>query len=179
MIHKTHSKKNLIQLFEAFHITLDKNKSKREIIKDITLMIQNKLIVPYENAYNIKNLTELIEYLQRPNHKEKISIDDKNKVMYKCKKIIQYCKSGYNFDITDYTTREELYNDIIFISPYGFIPSVRRACKLYNEDVNKLNHVNAIIPPHIQKELEEKKKVKKQHYYNFKATKGKFIVRFD
>lgn len=179
MIHKTHSKKNLIELFEALYITLDKNKNKREIIKDITIMIQNKLIVPTNNSYNIKDLNELIEYLYKPNYKEKISVADKIKVMHKCKKIVQYCKSGYNFDITDYKTRQELYNDLIFISPYGYIPSVRRACKLYNEDLNRINHVNPIIPPYIQKELQEKKKVKKNYYYNFKATKGKYIISFD
>ncbi len=178
MIHKSHSKKNLIELFESMHISFDRNKNKREIIKEITELIQNKLIIK-KNSFDIKDLTELIEYLSKPNHKEKISIDEKTKVMLKCKKIIQYGKSGYNFEITDYKNRQELYNDVIFISPYGFIPSVRRACKLYNEDLNRIEHINPVVPNHIQVELDYKKKIKRNNFYNFKMRKGKFIVLFD
>jgi hypothetical protein len=178
MIHKSHSKKNLIELFEALHISFDKNKNKREIINEITNLIQNKLTVP-KNSYHIKDLSELIQYLTKPNIKEKISIDEKNKVMLKCKRIIQYAKSGYNFEITDYTTRQELYNDIIFISPYGFIPSVRRACKLYNQDLNKIEHINPIIPLNIQADIDLQRKVKRNNFYNFKMRKGKFIVLFE
>ncbi len=178
MIHKSHSKKNIIELFENLHITLDKNKTKREIINDITNLIQNKMAIP-NNSYNINNLSELIEYLTKPNYKEKISNDEKNKVMMKCKKIIQYAKSGYEFRITKYKTRQQLFNDVVYISPYGFIPSVRRACKLYNEDINKIEHINPLIPQHIQDVLNEKKRIKKTYYHNFKMDHGKFIINFD
>ena len=178
MIHKSHSKKDLIKLFESLYITLDKNKNKREIIDEITQLIQNKMQIP-NNSYNIENLSDLIEYLTKPNRKDKISIDDKQKVMLKCKRIIQYAKSGYEFGITEYKSRQELFNDVLFISPYGFIPSVRRACKLYNDDVNKIEHVNPIIPPHIQHIIDTNKKTKRTYYHNFKVSHGKFIVLFD
>jgi len=180
IIHKSHSKKSLIDLFYDLDCPLDVPvETKRDAVEQIKSVIKPSLNIKKENNYNIENVSDLISYLEKKNNHEKISMDDKNKVMLKCKKIIKYATSGYNFDATDYQTRQELYNDIIFISPYGFIPSVRRACKLYNEDVNRVEHVNPIIPKKIQKDLNEKRKIKKNYFYNFKVEKGRFVLSFD
>ena len=180
IIHKSHSKKSLIELFDDLNCPLDiPVETKRDAIEQIKSMIKPSLNLKIDNNYNIQNITDLISYLEKKNTHEKISMENKNEVMLKCKKIIKYATSGYNFDATDYKTRQDLYNDIIFISPYGFIRSVRRACKLYNEDVNRIEHVNPIIPKKIQKELNEKRKIKKSYYYNFKITHGKYILKFD
>ena len=64
MIHKSHSKKDLIKLFESLYITLDKNKNKREIIDEITQLIQNKIQIP-NNSYNI-------EYIQYESYYNKL-----------------------------------------------------------------------------------------------------------
>lgn len=180
IIHKSHSKKSLIELFEDLNCPLDfPVHTKRDAVEQIKSMIKPHLNINQDNNYNINNISDLLCYLEKQNNHEKISMEDKNNVMLKCKKIIKYATSGYNFDATDYQTRQQLYNDIIFISPYGFIPSVRRACKLYNEDINRIEHVNPIIPKKIQNELNEKRKIKRNYFYNFKVEKGKFIVSFD
>ncbi len=180
IIHKTHSKKSMIELFKDIGVPLQVPlQSKRDTIEAIKSIINPHLCINPQNNYKIENVSDLIDYLEKPNNHEKISIEDKNKVMLKCKKIIKYATSGYNFEATDYKSRQELYNDVIFISPYGFIPSVRRACKLYNEDMNKLEHINPIIPIKLQKELNEKNKIKRSYYYNFKVEHGKFLISFD
>lgn len=180
IIHKSHSKKSLIELFDDLNCPLDVPvETKRDAIEQIKNILKPSLDIKQDNNYNINNLTDLISYLENKNNHEKISIEDKNEVMLKCKKIIKYATSGYNFGATDYKTRQQLYNDVIYITPYGFIPSVRRACKLYNEDVNRIEHVNPIIPKKIQNELNEKRKIKRNYYYNFKVSHGKFHLRFD
>ena len=180
MIHKTHSKKNLIDLFNDLNYKINRNKTKKLIIDEIVSLIQRKLIrIKRKNSYNFKNLDDLIYYLSKPNNKDKISIDEKKEVMIKCKTIIQYSKSNYNIKLTECKNHQQIYNDVIFISPYGFIPSVRRACKLYNKDINKKNHINPIISDKIQKELDFKENIKKIKNENFKIKHGNFSVIFD
>lgn len=179
-VHKSHSKKNLIELFKDIGNPLEQPiHNKADAKKKITEIISPSMFIKTDNNYNIENVSDLLCYLKKENIHEKISIEDKNKVMIKCKKIIKYAMSGYDFNSTDYNSRHELYNDIIYISPYGYIPSVRRACKLYNEDINKLEHINPIIPKKIQKDLNEKTKIKRNYFYNFKVKHGKFILHFD
>jgi len=180
MIHKTHSKKNLIDLFNDLNYKINRIKTKKSIIDEIIYLIQKKAIqINKKNSYQLKNLDDLIYYLSNPNHKEKISIEEKKEVMIKCKKIIQYSKSNYNIKLTEYKNHQQIYNDVIFISPYGFIPSVRRACKLYNKDINKKNHINPIISDKIQKELDFKENIKKIKNEKFKIKYGNFLVIFD
>ena len=180
MIHKTHSKKNLIDLFNDLNYKINRNKTKKSIIDEIVNLIQKKAIqIKKINSYQLKNLDDLIYYLSTPNNKEKISIEEKKEVMIKCKKIIQYSKSDYNIKLTEYKNNQQIYNDVIFISPYGFIPSVRRACKLYNQDINKKNHINPIISDKIQKELDFKENIKKIKKEKFKIKYGEFSVIFD
>ena len=180
MIHKTHSKKNLIDLFNDLNYKINRNKTKKLIIDEIVDLIQKKAIkINKKNSYKLKNLDDLIYYLSNPNNKEKISIEEKKEVMIKCKKIIQYSKTNYNIKLTEYINHQQIYNDIIFISLYGFIPSVRRACKLYNQDINKINHINPIISDKIQKELDFKENIKKIKNEKFKIKFGKFSVIFD
>ena len=43
----------------------------------------------------------------------------------------------------------------------------------------KVDHINAVIPVRIQKELEENIKVKKKQIYNLQIKRGKIMVYFD
>ena len=180
MIHKSHSKKNLIDLFNDLDYKINRNQTKKLIIDEIVYLIQKKLIkIKKKNSYQLKNLDDLIYYLSKPNNKEKISIEEKKEVMIKCKKIIHYSKSNYNINVTEYKNHQQIYNDVIFISPYGFIPSDRRACKLYNKDRKRIQHINPIISDSIKKELEFKENIKKIKKESIKIKHGKFLVRFE
>ena len=86
-----------------------------------------------------------------------------------CKKIIQYCKSDYDLTITNYNYQKELIDDMDYIKQFGDIPSVRRCCRLMNQDP-KMNGLNfkPLISPQVQKDLDQKQKTKK--LVNFKLT---------
>ena len=80
MIHKTHSKKNLIDLFNDLNYKINRNKTKKSIIDEIVNLIQKKAIqIKKKNSYQLKNLDDLIYYLTSPNNKEKISIEEKKR----------------------------------------------------------------------------------------------------
>ena len=60
-----------------------------------------------------------------------------------------------------------------------FLPTIRRACKIHNNFINKVDHVNPIIPKRIEKEIEERKLVKKKHLYIMTIKQGPHILTFD
>ena len=89
IIHKSHSKKSLIELFDDLNCPLDiPVETKRDAIEQIKSMIKPSLNLKIDNNYNIQNITDLISYLEKKNTHEKISMENKNEVMLKCKKII-------------------------------------------------------------------------------------------
>ena len=121
MIHKTHSKKNLRELFISLDYDFNSNLNKRELIKKIEELIHSKnMIYKDDNNYDIKHKSDLLEYLKKPNYNEKISLEKKNEVMKRAKRMIQFGKCNYNFYDSFYTDNKQLYADAIYISPYGF-----------------------------------------------------------
>lgn len=179
-IHKTHSKKNLRELFSHLGYAFNPNLNKNELIKKIKEVVKNdKIKYPNNNDYDIYNRADLESYLKKPNSDEKISLDRKNDVMKRAKKIIQFCKNDYSLKDSLYKDTNTIYVDAIFIAPYGFLPTIRRACNLYNKYPDKIDRVNAMIPKRIERELEQKKLVKKTQMYNLIVKQGPFKITFD
>tara|TARA_R100000655_G_scaffold20908_1_gene43014 strand:+ start:1334 stop:1876 length:543 start_codon:yes stop_codon:yes gene_type:complete len=178
-IHKSHSKKDLRELFKELGYKFNSALNKREIIIQINQLLKKNIKINPENSYNINNLNDLVNHLTKPNFNEKISIEKKKEVMLRAKRIIQFAKNEYNFNGSFYKDIGTVHTDTIFISAYGFLPTVRRACNLYNKCMFKVDHINAVIPVRIQKELEENIKVKKKQIYNLQIKRGKIMVYFD
>ena len=185
IIHKSHSKTDLIDLIN--HLNLKVVFSHQDNKKDIQLKLIECLkdtIIIKKNFYNIETKDGLIQYLINKNSKKVLSIKEKNSVMMLCKHIIQYCKNNYDLEYTKYESINELQDDMDFIKQFGDIPSVRRCCRLMNQDPKFSNYTfKPLISPQIQKELDEKKSIKKNKTLNFKlrfATKeNPIIVTFD
>tara|TARA_R110000782_G_scaffold21114_1_gene56960 strand:+ start:1356 stop:1898 length:543 start_codon:yes stop_codon:yes gene_type:complete len=178
IVDKSHSKKDLIQLFKSFKVHIDKSLSKGKIVNEIESSID-------QCVFNdkIKNKTELMEYLQKETTKQRPNIQDKSEIMYKSKKIIKYCNSFCELSDVTYRSHRAVYDDLISISKWGDIPSVRRACRLYNSNPYQINHVNPVISPEIQNEMDNNKILKKTFINTLKikmATKDDpIIVLFD
>ena len=178
LIHKSHSKKDIIELFSKMKVKIDPDLSKGKIMTDIDEYM-DKVI------YNekIKNKTELQDYLKNETTKQRPTIQEKQNIMFKAKKIVKYCVEGCNLSDYTYKTHEEVYNDLISICKWGDIPSVPRACKLYNKSLYCLNHVNPVISDQVEEQMNQKKILKKSYIYNLKiriATKeNPIIVSFD
>ena len=110
-----------------FNKTHSKKSNKREIIESF-----DEIVVGAVYTKQIKNLTELIEYFNNPSPDKRLPIDDRNNVMMKCKKIIKHSKNNYSLESVEYKSHDEVLADCLAIHQYGGIPSVRRACLMFN-----------------------------------------------
>jgi len=180
LIDKSHSKKDIIELFKSFKVFIDKTLSKGKIVNDMEQYMEQCSFV---NNDKIKNKSDLIKYLQNPTTKQRPNIQEKNDIMYKSKRIIKYCNSHCNLSEVTYPTHEAVFDDIISISKWGDIPSVRRACRLYNSSPYMISHVNPEISPEVKKSLDNNKIIKKTYLTSLiirVATKeNPIIVSFD
>jgi len=180
IIHKTHSKKDIVDLFSQFGIELDKKLNKINLINEVKNIMINKENIDFKNNdYDITDLSVLKNHLESENQEGKIDALEKDIVMDKAKRIIHWSKCKYNMEATSYESVEHIFNDCIYISKYGFIPSVRRACRLHNDCVYKINHINPKLPLKTQRKLNEAKKMTRTTGFNIKMTHGHFVLRFD
>ena len=176
-IDKTHSKKDIVFLFHNLGVDLDDELSKSQITKNL----ENKI---HDCKYNdkIKNCTELIDYLKTPSNKQRPPSKLKNEIMFKCKKIIKWGKNDYIFDGL-YENKTQPYDDVMFIHKWGDLPSVRRACRFYNNSLYCINNINPIISDEIQDELQNNKIIKQQHInkltIKYATEENPIIVIFD
>lgn len=187
IIHKSHSKTDLIDLINHLNlkIVFSHQDNKKNIQDKINQFInENKDIDIKNNFYNIDNKDGLISYLQNINSKKTLTIKEKNNVMLICKRIIQYCKNNYEFDFAQYDSLQDLQDDMDYIKQFGDIPSVRRCCRLMNEDP-KFGGINftPLISPQVKKDLDEKKITKKTYFTKLKIRRATpenpIIVYFD
>ena len=167
IIHKSHSKTDLIDLINHLNlkVVFSHQDNKKDIQSKLIECLKNPLDIK-KNFYNIETKDGLIQFLQNKNSKKVLSIKEKNSVMMLCKHIIQYCKNNYDLEFTKYETINELQDDMDFIKQFGDIPSVRRCCRLMNEDP-KFGGIKFIpfISPQVKKDLDDKKITKTHNYY--------------
>jgi hypothetical protein len=157
LIDKSHSKKDIVNLFKKHGVVIDDELTKNNIINNIDNYIKEFKYDDY-----IKNCTELKDYLKKVSPKQRPNTILKNEIMFKAKKIIKWGKNDYIFDGATYMNIEDPYNDIMFIYKWGDLPSVRRACRFYNLSPCCINHVNPVMTKEIQDELNNNKIIKQQ-----------------
>lgn len=181
MIHKSHSKNELVKIIEACEINI---KNPRKYKKtDLSDLLDKELklidhIKPNEDLC-IYNLTDLRFYLSIINPKKRLSIKEKNNVILICKKIKHLSRNSFLLSETEYSNMEEVYNDARYICEYGDIPSVRKAIR----DLNQYTLLKEPFIPKIsditKKELDMKEKLKKTNIYKCDIKHGTFILTFD
>lgn len=176
-IHKTHTKKDLLKMMDILKVKVNGALSKREIIEVIPKLI-NGIDYP-NNHYNIKNKDELTRYLKTKSPIKRLNADEKRIIMMKSKNIIYYSVEGYNLSNSVYDNHNQVMNDAVYIHSHGDIPSVRRACRLYNQDPKKINQVNPIIPEDILIELNNNRITKETFYTGLIIKHEKVILHFD
>jgi hypothetical protein len=162
LVDKSHSKKDLIILFKKHGVIIDDKLSKGNIIKNIESYIDE-----FKFTDKIKNATELKDYLKNTSPKQRPNTTEKNDIM----------------DEATYTNKDDPYHDIMSIYMWGDLPSVRRACRMYNNSYYCNNHVNPIISNEIQEELNNNKFIKQKILYKMtirRATEDNpIILTFD
>ena len=178
IIDKSHSKKDIVNLFRKLGVIIDDELTKGKIVGNIENYFKD---VIYNDK--IKNCTELKEYLKKPSPKQRPTTQQKRDIMFRAKKIIKWAKNDYIFDMQTYKDESDPFEDIMSIYKWGDLPSVRRACRLYNLSIYCKDHINPIITEDIEEEMNKNKIIKQQYIYKLKiktATKeNPIIVSFD
>ena len=75
-----------------------------------------------DEYFFVKDKSELIEYLSKPNQSKILTIKEKDNVMITAKKIISYCKNSYFLTPYNYETFEDLLKEAEYIAKFGDIP---------------------------------------------------------
>lgn len=181
-ISKTHSKTDLIELINTIDlpVVFGHSDNKKSIQSKLITAIQEKDIFFKPNVYKLSNNDELTTYLTNANPKKTLSVKDKKNIMKICKAIVMYCNCKYFIESQNYYDDEqEIDDDMLYICQYGDLPSVRRACKLMNDNMMSQKRYEPLISPQVRKELNEKIKLKTKNQYSCKIVKGPFIISFD
>lgn len=179
-IHKSHSKKDLINIIKKLDINIPNPQKYKKV--EISALLDNKLdsidnVDPCEELC-IFNIIDLKLFLKNCNPKKLLTIKERNNIILICKRIKHYCINRFNIEVTDYEDMNDLYNEAVYINGYGDIPSVRKTIKILMNDPKKLYDLKPIISPIIKRELERKLLYKKVISYKLKVNYGKYYVDF-
>ena len=180
-IDKSHSKNDLIDIINTINVPIvfSHSNNKRDIQdKLIELFERNDYIAFEPNVYKIENLNDLRIFISNPNPKKILSVKDKQVIMLICKEISKFCKNKYIISKTNYKTLRDLEDDMLYIITYGDLPSVRRVCRLMNNNIQRSQLWTPVISPQIRKILEEKHKSKHVNPSSIVITKGTYKISF-
>ena len=126
----------------------------------------------------IETKEDLIKYLEFPNPHKTLTIKEKDDVMARSKKIINYARNNYYLMPSSYLSFDEVYTDAVHISKHGGIPSVRKAIELLNKDPKLAYKIEVKVPKRVENQIKKKKKLKQSNIPLY-IKRGKFVIEFD
>ena len=183
MIDKSFTKKDLIDIIQAYDIPIDdpKQHSKNELSITLTeILVSEVYQINYSSDYPefFKN-EDLIEYLSLPKSNEELNYKEKSEMIQKAKKIINYCRNGFMISITDYLSIDQIYQEGIIVANHCDIPTCRRAIDELNNDPKIRNKIEKKISPKVKKTLEQKKINKDELTPKLQFHTGNYELVFD
>ncbi len=183
MIHKTFTKKDLIEIIQAYDIPIEdpKQYNKNDLSMNLTeLLITEDFEINFSPDYPdfFKN-EDLIEYLSLPKSNEELNYKDKSDMIQKAKKLINYARNGYMLSFTEYISHDDLYQDGIIVANHCDIPTCRRAIDELNKDPKIRNKIEKQITPKVKKKLDQKKINKEELQPKYKFRRGVYEINFD
>ncbi len=182
-IHKTHSRKELLEIIEFFHFPISdcEELNKENLILQMgSTFEQIPEIIPDYDIILVNNKEELKEYLENPNQDKTLSVNQRNKIMRKSKRIINYCKNGYDIIKSSFCSLNDLLDQANEVAEYGNIPTCRRAIKLLNMDIKIPYKIEMKMSKKVQRELDIKKQTALMYGTSGLVVKqGKVLVLFD
>ena len=178
VIHKSHSRKELIDIIEIYEFYDDCLSHYRE------QGVWGNIMNIYINFARIEELFEDVDdirlYLLRKSPNKQITDKTLLDINKRVKNIIYYCKNcGYEVSVSNYESLEDIIIDADFVRIYGNLPSVRRAINLLNLDNKIKDDFEVIMSQKTKKSLEEKQRVKASMKPSYKKNIGHFTVCFN
>jgi hypothetical protein len=183
MIHKSFTKKDIIDIIQAYDIPIDdpKQYSKNELSITLTeILVNEDYQINFSPDYPefFKN-EDLINYLSVPKSNEELNYKEKSEMIQKAKKLINYARNGYMLSFTDYLSHDLIYQDGIIVANHCDIPTCRRAIDELNKDPKIRNKIEKQISPKVMKSLQQKKINKDELNPKFKFRRGIYEISFD
>jgi len=183
MIHKTFTKKDLLEIIQTYDIPIEdpKQYNKNDLSMNLTeLLITEDFEINFSPDYPdfFKN-EDLIEYLSLPKSNEELNYQEKSEMIQKAKKLINYARNGFMLSFTEYISHDDLYQDGIIVANHCDIPTCRRAIDELNKDPKIRNKIEKQITPKIKKKLDQKKINKEELQPKFKFRRGVYEINFD
>ena len=183
MIHKTFTKKDLLEIINAYDIPIDdaKQYNKSDLSMTLTeLLITEDFQIKYSPDYpDFFRNEDLTEYLSLPKSNEELNYQEKSEMIQKAKKLINYARNGFMLSFTEYISHDDLYQDGIIVANHCDIPTCRRAIDELNNDPKIRNKIEKQITPKIKKKLDQKKINKEELQPRFKFRRGHYEINFD
>jgi hypothetical protein len=183
MIHKTFTKKDLLEIIQTYDIPIEDPKQYNK--NDLSMTLTELLITEdYEISFSpdypdfFKN-EDLTEYLSLPKSNEELNYQEKSEMIQKAKKLINYARNGFMLSFTEYISHDDLYQDGIIVANHCDIPTCRRAIDELNNDPKIRNKIEKQITPKIKKKLDQKKINKEELQPKFKFRRGVYEINFD
>jgi hypothetical protein len=181
-IDKSHSKNDLIDIINTINVPIvfSHANNKRDIQDKLMELFESEENIIFKpNVYKIETIKDLRIYVSNPNPKKILSVKEKQVIMLICKEISKFCKNKYIISKTNYKTIRDLEDDMLYIIQYGDLPSVRRVCRLMNNNIQRSQLWVPIISPQVRKLLDEKKKSKQVYPSGIVVSKGQYKISFD
>jgi hypothetical protein len=183
MIDKSFTKKDLIDIIQAYDIPIDdpKQYSKNELSITLSeILVNEDYQINFSPDYPefFKN-EDLIQYLSVPKSNEELNYKEKSEMIQKAKKLINYARNGYMISFTDYLSHDAIYQDGIIVANHCDIPTCRRAIDELNKDPKIRNKIEKQISPKVMKSLQQKKINKDELEPKFKFRRGIYEISFD
>ena len=183
MIHKSFTKKDLIEIIQAYDIPIEdpKQYNKNDLSMTLTeMLITQAFEINFSPDYPdfFKN-EDLIEYLSLPKSNEELNYQEKSEMIQKAKKLINYARNGYMLSFTEYISHDDLYQDGIIVANHCDIPTCRRAIDELNKDPKIRNKIEKQITPKVKKKLDQKKINKEELQPKYKFRRGVYEINFD
>ncbi len=111
-------------------------------------------------------------------NQNKITVKQKNEIILTSKKIISFCRSGCNIKRSHFEDLDEVLSECTRISKYGDISSVRRACRLINQNINLDEKIIPTLSQEKEEELKTKEDIKKFSNPTLQIKRGLIKVEF-
>ncbi|HAW81984.1 MAG TPA: hypothetical protein DCX27_21170 [Balneola sp.] len=180
MIHKSFTKKDLLDLIDAYEMEIEDPKSLSK--KDLQIQLDDYLQlsdIPFSTEYDFNCSGDLLEYLKNEKPNIDLNYKEKGEMITLAKRILKYTRNGYSIAFTDFLDIEGIYQKGILLANHGDIPTCRRAVDELNKDPKIRNKIEVKISSKVKKEI-EKKKINKESLNNrYKCEKKYVCISFD
>ena len=188
VVHKSHSRKELIDIIEIYEFYDDclshyREQPKETLLKNLWIFIQKKDIIftaKNDTYFFFEDVDDIRLYLLRKSPNKQITDKTLLDINKRVKNIIYYCtKCSYEPQFANYDSLNDIIRDAEFICIYGNLPSVRRAIKLLNLDSKIKDKFHVSMSQKTKKSLDEKERIKRSQIPKYKKQIGQFIVKFE